>query len=145
MQALAGPAGPGGAVVGVWRRAAGRAAAVWRGRGRAVAVGDPARVLRRGGRGPVAGSPGGAGVGVAVCQALLVGGRLVVALVLVVPLVEGPVAVRPVARRRPAPAAAVRRAWRAVAGGRAAMVRRGAGGRVAGRRPVVVGALVVGR
>lgn len=46
-------------------------------------------------------------VRVAMGEALLVGGGLMVSLVLVIVLVEGPVALQAVARRRPTPAASV--------------------------------------
>lgn len=55
-------------------------------------------------------------VRVAMGEALLIGGGLVVPLVLVIVLVEGPVALQAVARRGSAPATSVRRPRRAVVG-----------------------------
>lgn len=65
-------------------------------------------------------------VWVAMGEALLVGRGLVVPLVLVVALVEGPVALQAVSRRGPAPAASVRGPGRAVEGRARGLVPRGA-------------------
>lgn len=153
VQALVGPSGVSGPVVRV------RGSPGWpvpvRG-GRAVAVGDPAWVRVGGQRGPVSGSPGGARLGVrvpavrvrvAVGKALLVGGGLVVALVLVVTLVEGSVALQAVPGRGAAPPAPVRGSGGSVSGrARRAVPGRGApvvGGVVARRGPMMVASVVV--
>ncbi|TNN30262.1 hypothetical protein EYF80_059586 [Liparis tanakae] len=165
VEALAGPSAVGGPVVRV-RGRSGRPPPVGGGGGRAVAVGHPARMRVGGLRGPLAGSPGGARVRVggppvrvrvAVGEALLVGGGLVVPLVLVVALVEGPVPLRAVPGRGSAPAAPVGRPGRAMGGrarglvpGRArrAVPGRGAPGvgrGLARRGPLVVTPVVVRR
>lgn len=165
MQALAGPSGMGRPVVWVgWHPWC--SPSVW-GRWRwAVTIGYPAWMRLRGWRRPVAGSPrwtwvwvriSSMWVRVAVGEALLVGGRLVVTLILIISLVEGPVTLQAVPGWRPAPAASVRRpgwavegrawglvprgAWRTMPGWRAPVVGRG----VAWRGSVVVASVMVWR
>lgn len=81
-------------------------------------------------------------VRVAMGEALLIGRGLVVPLVLVVTLVERPVALQAVPRRRPTPAASVRGPGRAVEGRARGLVSRGARRTVPGRRAPVVGGAV---
>ena len=134
MQALAGPSGMWGAVVWMgWRPR--WPPPMWRRWGWAVAIGHPTWMWVRGWRGPVAGSPWWAWVWVrispvwvwvAMREALLVGRGLMMPLVLVVALVEGPVALQAVPRRGTAPASSMRGPRWAVEGRARRLVPRGA-------------------
>lgn len=81
-------------------------------------------------------------VWVAMGEALLIGRGLMVPLVLVVTLIERPVALQAVPRWRSAPAASVRGPGRAVEGRTWGLVSRGAWRTVPGRRAPVVGRAV---